>query len=80
MVDGVAEGEVLLERGAKEPFHQLDDGFAWVRSHGRHTGHPIAGSRRIPLILRGAMRSKKWQHRRIIPVTRENLVLQKVSQ
>ncbi len=34
MIDRVTEGEVRSETGEKGPFHQLDDGFACIRSCG----------------------------------------------
>jgi len=37
-VDGVAAGVLRSEKGKKGPFHQHDDGFAWVRSRGNPHG------------------------------------------
>ncbi len=56
-VDDVTEGEVRSETGKKELFHQLDNGFAYVRS--RETPQRRYWvSRGIPPPFRGAKRFK----------------------
>jgi ubiquinone/menaquinone biosynthesis C-methylase UbiE len=54
LLDGAAEDEIRSETGQKEPFHQRDGGFAWMRSRGTSHGALLRVSRLTSPPLKGA--------------------------